>query len=211
MKPVTQAAEAVDNFYTSAYNLMSSSDARAAFDLKTEPDKTRDAYRRDTFGQSCLLARRLVEAGVNFVTVSNGGWDNHNSIFSSLPGKLNTFDQTMATLISDLNDRGLLESTLVIAMGEFGRTPVINRNAGRDHHSRVFSIMLAGGGVQGGQVIGASDPLGMEPAETPVRPEDLSATLYQSLGIDYNENLESPDGVRIVLSRGGRPIRGVLA
>ena len=98
------AAEAVDNFYTSAYNLMSSSDARAAFDLKTEPDKTRDAYRRDTFGQSCLLARRLVEAGVNFVTVSNGGWDNHNSIFSSLPGKLNTFDQTMATLISDLND-----------------------------------------------------------------------------------------------------------
>ena len=117
----------------------------------------------------------------------------------------------MATLITDLSDRGLLETTLVIAMGEFGRTPVINRNAGRDHHSRVFSIMLAGGGVQGGQVIGASDPLGMEPAETPVRPEDLSATLYQSLGIDYNEHLESPDGVRIVLSRGGRPIRGVLA
>ena len=91
--------------------------------------------------------------------------------------------------------RGLLESTLVIAMGEFGRTPVINRNAGRDHHSRVFSIMLAGGGVQGGQVIGASDPLGKEPAETPVRPEDLSATLYQSLGIDNTQNLESPDGV----------------
>ena len=142
---------------------------------------------------------RLVEAGVNFVTVSNGGWDNHNNIFSSLPGKLNAFDQTMATLITDLNDRGLLESTLVIAMGEFGRTPVINRNAGRDHHSRVFSIMLAGGGVQGGQVVGASDPLGTEPAETPVRPEDLSATLYKSLGIDYNQHLESPDGVRIVL------------
>ena len=205
------AAEAVDNFYTSAYNLMSSSDARAAFDLNGEPAKTRDAYRRDTFGQSCLLARRLVEAGVNFVTVTNGGWDNHNSIFSSLPGKLNAFDQTMATLIADLSDRGLLDTTLVIAMGEFGRTPVINRNAGRDHHSRVFSIMLAGGGVQGGQVIGASDPLGMEPAETPVRPEDLSATLYQSLGIDYNQHLESSDGVRIVLSRGGRPIRGVLA
>ena len=205
------AAEAVDDFYTSAYNLMSSADARAAFDLNAEPGETRNAYRRDTFGQSCLLARRLVEAGVNFVTVSNGGWDNHNNIFSSLPGKLNTFDQTMATLIADLDNRGLLDTTLVIAMGEFGRTPVINRNAGRDHHSRVFSIMLVGGGVQGGQVIGASDPLGMEPAETPVRPEDLSATLYQSLGIDYNQNLESPDGVRIVLSRGGRPIRGVLA
>ncbi len=205
------AAEAVDSFYTSAYNLMSSSDARAAFALENETNKLRDAYQRNTFGQSCLLARRLVEAGVNFVTVSNGGWDNHNNIFSSLPGKLNAFDGTMATLIEDLSERGLLESTMVMAMGEFGRTPVINRNGGRDHHSRVFSIMLAGGGVQGGQVIGASDPFGMEPAETPVRPEDLSATLYQSLGIDYNQSLESPEGVRIVLSRGGRPIRGVLS
>ena len=204
-------AKAVDSFYTSAYNLMSSSDARAAFDLKNEPVHLRDAYQRNSFGQSCLLARRLVEAGVNFVTVSNGGWDNHNSIFSTLPGKLSQFDRTVATLVDDLGNRGLLESTLVIAMGEFGRTPVINRNGGRDHHSRVFSIMLAGGGVQGGQVIGASDPNGIEPAETPVRPEDLAATIYQSLGIDYNQSLESPDGVRIVLSRGGSPIRGVLA
>lgn len=204
-------AKAVDNFYTAAYNLMSSSDARAAFELNNEPDSMRDAYQRNSFGQSCLLARRLVEAGVNFVTVSNGGWDNHNSIFSTLPGKLSQFDRTVATLVDDLGNRGLLDTTLVIAMGEFGRTPVINRNGGRDHHSRVFSIMLAGGGVQGGQVIGASDPSGMEPAETPVRPEDLSATIYQSLGIDYNQSLESPDGVRIVLSRGGRPVRGVLA
>lgn len=205
------AAEAVDSFYTAAYNLMSSSDARAAFELGNETNKMRDTYQRNTFGQSCLLARRLVEAGVNFVTVSNGGWDNHNNIFSSLPGKLNAFDRTVATLIADLSERGLLESTMVVAMGEFGRTPIINRNGGRDHHSRVFSIMLAGGGVQGGQVIGASDPFGMEPAETPVRPEDFSATLYQSLGIDYNQSLESPEGVRIVLSRGGRPIRGVLS
>ena len=204
-------AKAVDNFYTAAYNLMSSSDARAAFELNNESDSMRDAYQRNSFGQSCLLARRLVEAGVNFVTVSNGGWDNHNSIFSTLPGKLSQFDRTVATLVDDLGNRGVLDTTLVIAMGEFGRTPVINRNGGRDHHSRVFSIMLAGGGVQGGQVIGASDPSGMEPAETPVRPEDLSATIYQSLGIDYNQSLESPDGVRIVLSRGGRPVRGVLA
>ena len=204
-------AKAVDNFYTAAYNLMSSSDARAAFELNNESDSMRDAYQRNSFGQSCLLARRLVEAGVNFVTVSNGGWDNHNSIFSTLPGKLSQFDRTVATLVDDLGNRGLLDTTLVIAMGEFGRTPVINRNGGRDHHSRVFSIMLAGGGVQGGQVVGASDPSGMEPAETPVRPEDLSATIYQSLGIDYNQSLESPDGVRIVLSRGGRPVRGVLA
>ncbi len=203
--------EAMDKFYKSAYNLMSSEDARGAFDLSKEPNQIRDAYRRDTFGQSCLLARRLVEAGVNFVTVSNGGWDNHNNIFSSLRGKLNTFDHTMSTLIGDLDQRGLLDSTLVLAMGEFGRTPVINRSGGRDHHPRVFSIMLAGGGVQGGQVVGASDPFGIEPAETPVKPEDLSATIYQSLGIDYNQSIESPDGVRIVLSRGGRPIRGVLA
>ena len=146
-----------------------------------------------------------MEAGVNFVTVSHGGWDNHNRIFSSLPGKLSQFDRTLATLISDLAERGLLETTMVVAMGEFGRTPVINRNGGRDHHSRVFSIMLAGGGVQGGQVVGASDSLGMEPADTPVRPEDLSATLYQSLGIDYNESLESDDGLRIVLSRRRAP------
>lgn len=204
-------AKAVDTFYTAAYNLMSSSDARAAFELNNEPGSMRDAYQRNSFGQSCLLARRLVEAGVNFVTVSNGGWDNHNSIFSTLPGKLSQFDRTVATLVDDLGNRGLLDTTLVIAMGEFGRTPVINRNGGRDHHARVFSIMLAGGGVQGGQVIGASDPNGMEPAETPVRPEDLAATIYHSLGIDYNQSLESPDGVRIVLSRGGRPVRGVLA
>jgi len=204
-------AQAVDEFYTAAYDLISSSEARAAFDLKSEPDQIRDAYRRDGFGQSSLLARRLVEADVRFVTVSNGGWDNHNNIFSSLRGRLGKFDQTVAMLVSDLSDRGMLDSTMVIAMGEFGRTPTINRNGGRDHYPRVFSIMLAGGGIKGGQVIGSSDPRGMEPAETPVRPEDLSATIYHCLGIDYNQSIESPEGVRIVLSRGGRPIREALS
>ena len=130
---------------------------RAAFDLKQEPGKLRNAYRRDGFGQSCLLARRLVEAGVRFVTVSIGGWDNHNNIFSSLRGRLGSFDQTAATLISDLSERGLLDRTLVIAMGEFGRTPIINRDAGRDHYPRVFSIMMAGGGVKGGHLVGSGD------------------------------------------------------
>jgi hypothetical protein len=204
-------AQTADEFYTAAYNLISSSEARAAFDLSQEPDKVREAYRYDSFGQSCLLARRLVEAGVRFVTVTNGGWDNHNNIFSALRGLLGGFDQSVATLISDLSERGLLESTLVIAMGEFGRTPMINRDGGRDHYPRVFSLMLAGGGIRGGQVVGSSDPRGMEPAETPVRPEDLSATIYHCLGIDYNQSLESPEGVRIVLSRGGRPIRQALA
>lgn len=207
----SEGAQAVDEFYTAAYDLISSSEARAAFDLNQEPDQVRDAYRRDGFGQSCLLARRLVESGVRFVTVSHGGWDNHNNIFSSLRGRLGGFDQTIAGLISDLSDRGMLDSTMVIAMGEFGRTPIINRTAGRDHYPSVFSIMMAGGGIRGGQVVGASDSRGMEPAENPVRPEDLSATIYQSLGIDYNQSIESPDGVRIVLSRGGKPIRDAIS
>ncbi len=204
-------AQATDEFYTAAYDLISSSEARAAFNLKGELGKIRNAYRHDGFGQSCLLARRLVEAGVRFVTVNIGGWDNHNNIFSALRGRLGSFDQTVAALIHDLSDRGILERTLVIAMGEFGRTPTINRDAGRDHHSRVFSLMLAGGGIKGGQVIGSSDSRGMEPAEPPVHPEDLSATIYHCLGIDYNQSIESPEGVRIVLSRGGKPIRGVLS
>ena len=204
-------ARTADEFYAAAYNLISSSEARAAFDLSQESHEVREAYRYDGFGQSCLLARRLVEAGVRFVTVTNGGWDNHNNIFSALQGKLGSFDQTVAALITDLADRGMLDTTLVIAMGEFGRTPMINRDGGRDHYPRVFSLMLAGGGIQGGQVVGSSDSRGMEPAETPVRPEDLSATIYHCLGIDYNQSLESPEGVRIVLSRGGRPIRQALA
>ena len=162
-------------------------------------------------GKAAILARRLVEAGVNFVTVSNGGWDNHNNIFSSLPGKLNGFDKTMATLIADLSERGLLETTLVIAMGEFGRTPVINRNGGRDHHSRVFSIMLAGGGVQGGQIIGASDPLGMEPAETPVRPKTCRQhSIRLSVLITIN-TLNHQMGFGLSSRAAGKPIRRVLA
>ncbi|HIA65437.1 TPA: DUF1501 domain-containing protein [Candidatus Poribacteria bacterium] len=203
-------AVAADEFYTAAYNLISSADARAAFDLSKENGKLRDAYRRDRFGQSCLLARRLVEAGVRFTTVDLGGWDNHSNIFSSLSGRLSSFDQTVATLIHDLSDRGLLDSTLTLVMGEFGRTPVINRDGGRDHHSQVFSIMLAGGGIKGGQVIGSSDAYGEDPADLPVRPEDLSATIYHCLGIDYNQSLESPEGTRIVLSRGGKHIHQAL-
>ena len=203
-------AVATDEFYTAAYNLISSADARAAFDLSKESGKLRDAYRRDRFGQSCLLARRLVEAGVRFTTVDLGGWDNHNNIFSSLSSRLSRFDQTIATLIHDLSNRGLLDSTLTLVMGEFGRTPIINHDGGRDHHSRVFSIMLAGGGIKGGQVIGSSDDYGEAPADLPVHPEDLSATIYHCLGIDYNQSLESPEGIQIALSHGGKHIHQAL-
>jgi hypothetical protein len=203
----SDTARAVDSFYTRAYTLLSSSEARAAFDLKQEKDELRNAYGRHNFGQSLLLARRLVEAGVRFSTVTIGGWDNHGNIFHALgDGHLPMFDQSFATLISDMSQRGILDRTLVIVMGEFGRTPIINKDAGRDHHSRVFSLLLAGGGIKGGTVIGASDPRGMEPASDPVKPEDLAATIYHALGIDYTQSISSPEGVRITLARGGSHI-----
>ena len=199
---------AAGEFYNRAYALLSSADARAAFDLKKEPDGVRDAYGRNRFGQSCLLALRLVQAGVRFVTVSVGGWDTHYNGFRALgENLLPMFDRTVGALITDLDERGLLKSTLVVIMGEFGRTPVINRDGGRDHYARVFSMAMAGGGIRGGQVVGASDPRGMEVAARPVRPEDMAATLYRQLGIDYTQSIESPEGVRITLSRGGRHLR----
>jgi Protein of unknown function (DUF1501) len=202
---------ATGEFYNRAYTLLSSSEARAAFNLKAEPDAVRDAYGRNRFGQSCLLARRLVEAGVRFVTVSVGGWDTHYNGFRALGDNLlPQYDRTFSTFISDLHQRGLLTKTLVISMGEFGRTPVVNRDGGRDHYARVFSMAMAGGGVKGGQVIGASDARGMEVAARPVRPEDIAATIYRQLGIDYTQSIESPEGVRITLSRGGRHIGEML-
>lgn len=202
---------ATGEFYNRAYTLLSSTAARAAFDLTKEPGDVRGAYGWHSFGQSCLLSRRLVEAGVRFVTVSVGGWDTHYGCFSALGGYLlPTFDQTFSAFISDLDRRGLLKKTLVIAMGEFGRTPVINRDGGRDHHARVFSIVMAGGGVRGGQVVGASDHRGTDVSARPIRPEDISATIYRQLGIDYTQSIESPEGIRITLSRGGRHVHELV-
>jgi hypothetical protein len=205
-------AKTVNAFYQQAYKLLSSEDARAAFDLKKEKDELRGAYGRSSLGQSLLLARRLVERGVRFVTVSHGGWDTHGNAFNALKnGLLPTLDQSLAAFLDDLGQRGLLKKTLVIVLGEFGRTPIVNRDGGRDHHSRCFSVLLAGGGIKGGNVVGASDTKGFEPSERPVRPEDLSATIYQCLGIDYTQSLSSPEGVRVTLSRGGRPVEQALA
>lgn len=208
----SDTARAVDSFYQRAYSLLSSTDARAAFDLKKEKDALRDRYGRNNFGQSLLLSRRLVETGVRFVTVTIGGWDMHSNIRDAMMGgTIQTFDQGFASLIQDLAERGLLQRTMVIVMGEFGRTPIINKTGGRDHHPRVFSTVLAGGGIKGGTVVGSSDARGMEPASDPVRPEDLAATIYQCLGIDYTQSIRSPEGVRIALSRGGSPIRRALS
>lgn len=205
-------ARAVDSFYQRAYSLLSSTEARNAFDLTKEKPEMRDAYGRNTFGQSLLLSRRLVEAGVRFSTVTLGGWDNHTNIFKALgDGMLPRFDQSFSAFIADMESRGLLKRTMVIVMGEFGRTPIVNKDAGRDHYPRVFSMVLAGGGIKGGTVVGESDARGMEPTADPVRPEDLAATIYQCLGIDYTQSIASPEGVRITLSRGGSPIRKALA
>jgi len=204
-------AKAVDTFYDRAYSLLSSQEARAAFDLRKEKEELRNAYGRHTFGQSLLLSRRLVETGVRFVTVTLGGWDMHSNVHGAMSGTAGIFDQSYAAFLADLAQRGLLQRTMVIVMGEFGRTPVINKDGGRDHHPRVFSTLLAGGGIKGGAVVGSSDARGIEPASDPVKPEDLAATIYQCLGLDYSQSISSPEGVRIALARGGNAIRQALA
>jgi hypothetical protein len=185
--------------------------ACAAFDLNAERGGVRDAYGRNSFGQSCLLARRLVESGVRIVTVNmfetvfnRVTWDCHGARpFSTLEDYarelLPTLDHALAALLDDLDRRGLLETTLVVATGEFGRTPRLNHNGGRDHWPGVWSALLAGGGTRGGQVIGASDPEGAAPADRPVTPLELLATIYHSLGIDPGTALTLADDSRVPL------------
>ena len=204
-------ARTVNAFYQQAYSLLSSEDARNAFDLSKEKPELRESYGRTNLGQSLMLARRLVEGGVRFVTVNTGGWDTHANAFNALKGGLlPSLDKSLAAFLTDLDQRGLLKRTMVVMLSEFGRTPIVNRDGGRDHHARCFSVILAGGGIKGGNVVGASDSKGFEPAERPVRPEDLSATIYNALGIDYTESISSPEGVRVTLSRGGRPVEQAI-
>ena len=161
-----------------------------------------------TYGQGALLARRLVEAGARFVTVSKGGWDTHAEQLQSrwADRLLPELDKAYAALLTDLSQRGMLDKTLVLLMGEFGRTPAINPRGGRDHYSRCRFIAFAGGGMQGGQVIGKSDEKGAIPVERPVSVEDVATTLYTSLGIDYNKQYVTPTGRPIHLAAGGKPI-----
>ena len=183
-----------DEFGRKAAELVLSPNAREAFSVDREPASVRDAYGRSEFGQSCLLARRLVEAGVRFVTVNYGGWDHHAKIFDSLDKKLPEFDAGLSAFVTDLSNRGLLDETLVVVMGEFGRTPRINKDAGRDHWGRAGSLLFAGAGVRGGQVIGATDKEGAFVTERPVRPGDVAWTVYESLGIDPRKILTTPEG-----------------
>lgn len=196
-----------DAFYDQAYRLLTSPEAKAAFDLGSESPKNRERYGRGRIGAGCLLARRLVEAGSRFVTVVDTGWDNHNQIFKELPdsrfpgsGKLPSLDTAYAALLEDLRQRGLLDSTLVVMMGEFGRTPKLNALGGRDHWPRAGFVCLAGGGVRGGQVIGSTNPHGEIPNDRPVGPQDLAYSILKLLGVDPDRELPTPGGrsVRIL-------------
>jgi len=185
---------ALDDYYEQGYSLMSSPQAQEAFAIDREDDEVRERYGRNSFGQRALLARRLVEAGVPFVTLYEGGWDHHVDIFPRLKSRLPGVDNSVATLIEDLSERGLLDSTLVVMLGEFGRTPKINNRGGRDHWSNAMSVLMAGAGVPGGTVIGATDPQGYSAVERVLSPENFASTVYAKLGIDPGQILYTPQG-----------------
>ncbi len=199
------AARNRDAYYEQAHRLLASPSARGAFDLSAEPARLRERYGPGRLGSGCLLARRLVEAGARFVTVVDAGWDTHQQIARELPdsrfpgsGRLPGLDRAYSALLTDLHDRGLLDSTLVVLMGEFGRTPKLNALGGRDHWPRAGFACLAGGGVRGGRVIGSTDAIGELPDDRPVSPPDLACSILTLLGIDPRQELRTP---------GGRPMR----
>jgi hypothetical protein len=206
----SDALDGMDSFYQRAYAMISSDKARAAFDLGKEPDHLRDDYGRNAAGQRMLLARRLVESGARFVSLTYGGWDHHDNIKNGVSTQMPAFDQAFAALIRDLDGRGMLDSTLVLVTTEFGRTPKINSTGGRDHHPKVFSIVMAGGGIKKGMVHGATDPTGSEPEDDPLTVPDYAATVYHLLGIDWDKTLMA--GARPVkIIKDGEIAKGVLA
>ncbi len=202
---------AMDSFYQRAYAMISSKEAREAFDLAQEKEETRELYGKNTAGLRFLMARRLVEAGVRFVSVTFGGWDHHDNIQRAMTGQLPQFDQAFAGLISDLDRSGLLKSTLVMVSSEFGRTPKINATNGRDHWPKVFSVVLAGGGIKGGMIYGSSDSTAAEPDVDPVGVADLATTVYDRLGINADKELMAPGARPIEIVDGGRVIKEILA
>jgi hypothetical protein len=202
---------AMNSFYERANGLLSSPQAREAFRIEKEDAKLRDRYGRNEAGQRLLTARRLVEAGVRLVTLTYGGWDHHNQITRSVMTQMPPLDQALSTLLSDLSDRGLLDKTLVMVSSEFGRTPKINNTAGRDHWPKVFSTLLAGGGVKGGLVYGASNATASEPEDSPVSPEDFATTVYHLLGIVADKELMAPGDRPIEIVDGGKVIQDIIA
>jgi len=207
----SDSLDALDTFYSRAYSLISSEKAREAFDMTKEPDALKDQYGRNTAGMRMLLARRLVESGVRFVTLTYGGWDMHDNIAGGMKSQLPALDQAFATLIRDLDQRGLLQSTLVCIGSEFGRTPKINGTAGRDHWPKVFSVVMAGGGIKGGIVYGSSNATAAEPEDDPLTVEDWATTIYDRLGIVADKELKAPGDRPIEIVDGGQVRKELLA
>lgn len=200
------AFEALDEHYRAALNMITAPETKKAFDIDSEDAGLRDRYGRTVFGQSCLLARRLIESGVRFVTVSDGGWDHHADLFNGLKNKLPPLDQAIPELLIDLEQRGLLETTLVVWLTDFGRTPKINSASGRDHWASAGYIMMAGAGVPGGSILGKTDDEGGRPIDDEYFTEDIAATIYTKLGIPLDLITTTPDGRPIRLNE-GRMIR----
>ena len=197
-----------DSFYQQGIDLVSSPEAQAAFDVEKEPAKVRDRYGRNDFGQRLLLARRLTGVGVSFVTVYNGGWDHHTKIFEDgFKKKITMVDTGISALINDLHGRGELGNTLVLLLGEFGRTPKINKDAGRDHWPHAMSVLVAGAGVPPGQIIGSTDVKGYYAAENIYSPEDFACSLYTKMGIDPHKILHTNTGRPLPIVNGGAPIK----
>ncbi len=201
-----------DQYYEQGLALVASQPAQEAFDLQREPEKVREAFGRNDFAQRLLMARRLVEVGVSFVTVYFGGWDHHTKIFDAYRGdQVKRLDQGVAALIADLDERGMLDKTLVLVLGEFGRTPKVNKDAGRDHWPGAMSVLMAGAGVPRGHVVGATDAKGYYASENVYRPEDFAATLYTKMGVDPRRVLHTNTGRPVPLVNEGRLIKELFS
>jgi len=207
----SKATQTMDAFYARAYDLVTSPVAKKAFNLKEEPQKLRDAYGKTYFGQSCLLARRLVESGIRTVSINFNGWDTHQDNFNALKnGLLPPLDSGYSALLEDLKQRGMLDTTLVVWMGEFGRTPRVNSSAGRDHWPGAITVCMGGGGVKTGMVVGSSNERAEYPKDRPLRVEDVAATIYTAMGVDIETAYMSPQQRPITVNYGGTPIPELL-
>jgi hypothetical protein len=208
----SRLVDGLDRFAQQAYSMITSPRARRAFDVSQENAQVARPFGETRFGQSCLLAARLIEAGVRFVTVTYNGWDTHANNFRAMRDNLlPPFDQGLAALFTTLAAKGLLDTTAVCVTGEFGRTPRINERSGRDHWPRAFSVLMGGGGMRGGQVLGASDPRAMGPADRPITPDQVAASLFHALGIDFRKEYHTPTGRPVMIVREGSVIPGLFA
>ncbi len=203
--------KARDEFYEKAHGIITGPAAKKAFDVAQESDKTRDRYGRNSLGQGCLLARRLIEAGVQFVTVTDGGWDTHTNNFRSLKDRLlPRVDRGLSALLEDLALRGQLDETFVVWFGDFGRTPKVNPTAGRDHWSTAGVALMAGGGLKCGQVVGETNALAEYVTDCPVSPQDIAATIYTVMGVQLHTWYKTQDGRPVELCPEGKPIKSLM-